>query len=84
MRRLFPLFALLLAPVYAHPANYSYVDLVHRLTDLKYLATLPAPGDTCAQWSSPGGTGSRRCSVEADIAPFPRQYPPAPAPNKPS
>lgn len=30
----------------------SYVDLVHRVTDLRYLATLPAPGDRCAQWSS--------------------------------
>jgi hypothetical protein len=30
----------------------SYVDLVRRLTDLEYLATIPAPGDTCAQWSS--------------------------------
>src|SRR5690348_10675695 len=30
----------------------SYVDLVGRLTDLKYLATLPNPGDQCAQWSS--------------------------------
>jgi len=32
--------------------DYSYVDLVGRLTDLERLATLPAPGDTCAQWSS--------------------------------
>ena len=30
----------------------TYVDLVHRLTDLEYLATLPAPGEQCAQWSS--------------------------------
>ena len=30
----------------------TYVDLVKRLTDLEYLATLPAPGDQCAQWSS--------------------------------
>ena len=29
-----------------------YVDLIKRLTDLQYLATLPAPGDQCAQWSS--------------------------------
>ena len=26
--------------------------LVKRLTDLKYLATVPAPGAQCAQWSS--------------------------------
>lgn len=30
----------------------SYVDLVKRLTDLEYLATLPQPGEECAQWSS--------------------------------
>src|SRR5689334_7634706 len=30
----------------------TYVDLIHRLTDLQYLATVPAPGDQCAQWSS--------------------------------
>jgi hypothetical protein len=32
--------------------NLSYVDLVHRLTNLEYLATLPAAGNQCAQWSS--------------------------------
>src|SRR5574340_718506 len=30
----------------------TYVDLVKRLTDLERLATLPQPGETCAQWSS--------------------------------
>ncbi len=30
----------------------SYVELVKRLTDLEYLATLPIPGEQCAQWSS--------------------------------
>ena len=30
----------------------TYVDLVHRLTDLKQLATLPAPGEKTAQFSS--------------------------------
>jgi hypothetical protein len=30
----------------------TYVDLVNRLTDLEYLATLPAAGEKCAQWSS--------------------------------
>jgi hypothetical protein len=43
---------LLLAAVASQAATYTYVDLIHRLTDLSYLATLPAPGDTCAQWSS--------------------------------
>jgi hypothetical protein len=32
--------------------NLSYTDLVRRLTDLEYLATVPAPGETCSQWSS--------------------------------
>jgi D-arabinan exo alpha-(1,3)/(1,5)-arabinofuranosidase (non-reducing end) len=32
--------------------EYSYVDLVKRLTDLERLATVPAPGEQCAQWSS--------------------------------
>lgn len=30
----------------------TYVDLVHRLTDLEALATIPADGERCAQWSS--------------------------------
>jgi hypothetical protein len=30
----------------------TYVDLVKRLTDLEYLATVPAPGEQCGQWSS--------------------------------
>ena len=30
----------------------TYVDLVHRLTDLERLATRPAPGEKTAQWSS--------------------------------
>jgi len=30
----------------------TYVDLVSRLTDLEHLATLPAPGEKCVQWSS--------------------------------
>src|SRR5258708_2197601 len=36
----------------AAPENLSYVDLIHRITDLEFLATLPMPGDQCAQWSS--------------------------------
>src|SRR5262252_4993646 len=36
----------------AHGEKLSYVDLVHRITDLEYLSTVPAPGDQCAQWSS--------------------------------
>ncbi len=30
----------------------TYIDLINRLTDLEQLATLPAPGEKCAQWSS--------------------------------
>jgi len=33
-------------------ANLTYGDLIRRMTDLSYLATLPESGDTCAQWSS--------------------------------
>lgn len=32
--------------------SLSYADLVHRLNSLERLAVLPAPGDTCRQWSS--------------------------------
>ncbi len=32
--------------------DYTYVDLVSRLTDLEGLAVLPQPGETCEQWSS--------------------------------
>jgi hypothetical protein len=34
------------------PGKLSYADLVHRLTDLDYLATVPAPGEATAQFSS--------------------------------
>ncbi|MBN2477268.1 MAG: DUF2961 domain-containing protein [Pirellulales bacterium] len=30
----------------------TYPDLVHHMIDLEGLATLPAPGETCQQWSS--------------------------------
>lgn len=38
----------------AAPAGQTltYVDLVHRLTDLEHLAVLPEPGEKCQQWSS--------------------------------
>ncbi len=32
--------------------SYSYVDLVGRLTNLQYLAELPALGETSAEWTS--------------------------------
>jgi len=34
------------------PEKLTYIDLVNRLTDLEHLATLPAPGEKCQQWSS--------------------------------
>jgi len=39
----------------AHAADreqLTYIDLINRLTDLEQLATLPAPGEKCVQWSS--------------------------------
>ena len=36
----------------AHSQTYSYGNLAGRMTNLEYLATLPAPGDKCALWSS--------------------------------
>jgi hypothetical protein len=38
--------------LWAAEQNLSYRDLVGRLTDLEHLATLPDPGERCAQWSS--------------------------------
>jgi hypothetical protein len=32
--------------------NLSYVDLVNCMIDLEHLSVLPAPGETCKQWSS--------------------------------
>src|ERR1035437_4701310 len=39
-------------PLWAAEQGFTYVDLVKRLTDLEQLATTPAPGEQCAQWSS--------------------------------
>jgi hypothetical protein len=43
---------LALAPVARAEQTLSYADLVHRMTDLSYLAVLPTVGERCAQWSS--------------------------------
>jgi hypothetical protein len=53
MKNLFLAAALLLA-VFPAPAQptLTYEDLVRRLTDMEHLATLPAVGETTAQWSS--------------------------------
>jgi len=39
-------------PSVAGAEELTYVDLVKRLTNLEHLATLPQPGEKCAQWSS--------------------------------
>jgi hypothetical protein len=39
-------------PLWAAEQEFTYVDLVKRLTDLEQLATTPVPGEQCAQWSS--------------------------------
>src|SRR5882762_7747676 len=40
------------SPLGAAEETLTYVDLVHRLTDLESLATLPAQGEQGALWSS--------------------------------
>src|SRR5271157_3607227 len=54
MKRTFLLLAgaLLWGTASAAPQELSYTALAQRLTDLERLATLPAPGEQCAQWSS--------------------------------
>lgn len=47
----FVLLTLLVRPAAAQD-KLSYADLVRRLNSLERLAELPAPGNTCAQWSS--------------------------------
>jgi hypothetical protein len=46
----FVLAAAFAAPVSAE--EYSYVDLIGRLTDMERLAVLPDEGERCSQWSS--------------------------------
>ncbi len=46
------LISILGAPLHAADQTLSYVGLVHRLTDLEYLATIPARGEHGAQYSS--------------------------------
>src|SRR5437762_13764683 len=48
----FGIWCLGFATAIAAEPTLTYIDLVHRLTDLQYLATLPSPGERCAQWSS--------------------------------
>src|ERR1035437_9745843 len=52
-KHLSPLLALVAClSLRATAQQLTYIDLVKRLTDLEYLATIPAPGDQHAQWSS--------------------------------
>src|ERR1035437_4858973 len=39
-------------PLWAAEQEFTYVDLVKRLTDLEQLAVTPVPGEQCAQCSS--------------------------------
>lgn len=43
---------LVLASICTQAESLTYVDLVHRLTDLERLARLPEAGERCEQWSS--------------------------------
>jgi hypothetical protein len=54
MKRLFACLITVAAclPLLGAERELTYVDLVKRLTDLEYLATVPAPGEQCVQWSS--------------------------------
>ncbi len=54
MRATLALFVLCVAASIASAAEtqYSYIDLVKRVTDLERLTVLPEKGETCAQWSS--------------------------------
>jgi hypothetical protein len=42
---------LICGPLWAAQQELTYVNMVKRLTDLEPLATVPAPGEHCAQWS---------------------------------
>ena len=44
--------SLAILAIQAHAEPITYKDLVNRLTDMEYLATLPAKGETMAQFSS--------------------------------
>jgi len=54
MKRVLLATACIVIAASAAPAQekLTYLDLVKRLTDLERLSVLPAPGDTCSQWSS--------------------------------
>ena len=43
---------LVCGPLWAAQQDFTYVDLVKRLTDMEHLATVPTAGEQCVQWSS--------------------------------
>ena len=49
---LFSFFTSIHLPQARAQESLTYIDLIQRLTDLEHLATLPAPGEKCIQWSS--------------------------------
>jgi len=51
-RRVALLTLALLTPLATAQETLTYIDLIHRLTDLERLATLASPGEACAQCSS--------------------------------
>ncbi len=43
---------IMLSVVWAQAEEFTYIDLINRLTDLEQLAVLPVEGEKCQQWSS--------------------------------
>ena len=64
---LFALIILAVCSAAQAATSLTYVDLVKRLTDLEALSVLPAPGETCAQWSSYDRASALRCTRPASI-----------------
>ncbi len=52
MKRAAAVILLVLLATSAGAAKLTYVDLLDKMTDVKELATLPQPGETCQQFSS--------------------------------
>ena len=54
MRKVFgvAVVAIMLTVVWAQAEEFTYIDLINRLTDMEQLAVLPVEGEKCQQWSS--------------------------------
>ncbi|NQT82084.1 DUF2961 domain-containing protein [bacterium] len=52
MKRAAAVILLVLLATSAGAAKITYVDMLDKMTDMKQLATLPQPGETCQQFSS--------------------------------